>query len=136
VGMIQIRRKVGNIMKWMLTMLLHGVKVVQHLLLIVNCYVRHITGLKVIDNSLVIFLILNLLADSKSKIYRSWISISESMVAGKMYFAIKHETVKLGAVAVVNVKYERRFNVDYLQDLYFIDGVAVKTNSTATRNTD
>jgi hypothetical protein len=39
--------------------------------------------------------------------------------------AIKNEARKLGAEAVINVKYERRFSADYLQDLYFIDGTAV-----------
>lgn len=39
--------------------------------------------------------------------------------------AIKQEARKLGADAVINVKYERRFSADYLQDLYFIDGIAV-----------
>jgi hypothetical protein len=39
--------------------------------------------------------------------------------------AVKQEAKKLGANAIVNVKYERRFSVDYLQDLYFIDGTAV-----------
>lgn len=39
--------------------------------------------------------------------------------------AIKQEARKLGADAVINVKYERRFSADYLQDLYFIDGTAV-----------
>ena len=39
--------------------------------------------------------------------------------------AIKNEARKLGADAVINVKYERRFSADYLQDLYFIDGTAV-----------
>ena len=38
--------------------------------------------------------------------------------------AAKKEVKKLGANAIVNVKCERRFNVDFLQDLYLIDGTA------------
>jgi hypothetical protein len=43
--------------------------------------------------------------------------------------AIKQEARILGADAVINVKYERRFSADYLQDLYFIDGTAVVWSS-------
>lgn len=39
--------------------------------------------------------------------------------------ALKEEARKLGADAITNIKYERRFSADYLQDLYFIDGDAV-----------
>jgi len=39
--------------------------------------------------------------------------------------AAKLEAKKLGASAIVNVKFERRFSADYLQDLFFIDGTAV-----------
>ena len=39
--------------------------------------------------------------------------------------ALKDEARKLGADAIIDVKYERRFSVDYLQDLYFLDGNAV-----------
>jgi hypothetical protein len=39
--------------------------------------------------------------------------------------SLKENARKLGADAVTNIKYERRFSVDYLQDLYFIDGDAV-----------
>jgi len=39
--------------------------------------------------------------------------------------AATQEEKKLGANAIVNVKYERRFSVDYFQDLCFIDGTAV-----------
>jgi uncharacterized protein YbjQ (UPF0145 family) len=46
--------------------------------------------------------------------------------------AIKQEARKLGADAVINVKYERRFSADYLQDLYFIDGTAVVWSTSAT----
>jgi hypothetical protein len=38
---------------------------------------------------------------------------------------LKQEARKLGADAVINVKYERKLSVDYLQDLYFIIGDAV-----------
>lgn len=46
--------------------------------------------------------------------------------------AIKQEARKLGADAVINVKYERRFSADYLQDLYFIDGTAVVWSTSTT----
>jgi uncharacterized protein YbjQ (UPF0145 family) len=36
--------------------------------------------------------------------------------------AAKQEANKLGANAIVNVKYERRFSVDFLQDLHFLTG--------------
>ncbi|MDP1691369.1 MAG: hypothetical protein Q8L49_05340 [Burkholderiaceae bacterium] len=38
---------------------------------------------------------------------------------------LKNNARELGADAVVNVRYERRFSADYLQDLYFIDGEAI-----------
>jgi uncharacterized protein YbjQ (UPF0145 family) len=38
---------------------------------------------------------------------------------------LKKQARKLGADAVINVRYERKFSVDYLQDLYFITGDAV-----------
>ena len=38
---------------------------------------------------------------------------------------LKNNARKLGADAVVNVRYDRRFSADYLQDLYFIDGAAI-----------
>ena len=47
--------------------------------------------------------------------------------------AIKQEARKLGADAVINVKYERRFSADYLQDLYFIDGTAVVWSTSTTK---
>jgi uncharacterized protein YbjQ (UPF0145 family) len=47
--------------------------------------------------------------------------------------AIKQEALKLGADAVINVKYERRFSADYLQDLYFIDGTAVVWSTSTKR---
>lgn len=43
----------------------------------------------------------------------------------KGFAALKQEAAKLGATAIVDVKYERRFSVEYLQDLYFINGTAV-----------
>lgn len=39
--------------------------------------------------------------------------------------ALRENALQLGADAILNVKYERRFSVDYLQDLYYIDGEAV-----------
>ena len=39
--------------------------------------------------------------------------------------ALKDNARKLGADAITNVRYERRFSADYLQDLYFLDGDAV-----------
>lgn len=47
--------------------------------------------------------------------------------------AVKQEARKLGADAVINVKYERRFSADYLQDLYFIDGIAVVFSTTSAK---
>lgn len=38
---------------------------------------------------------------------------------------LKNNARRLGADAVVNVRYERRFSADYLQDLYFITGEAI-----------
>ena len=38
---------------------------------------------------------------------------------------LKIQARKIGADAIVNITYERRFSVDYLQDLYFLNGEAV-----------
>jgi len=38
---------------------------------------------------------------------------------------LKEQARKLGADAVTNLTYERRFSADYLQDLYFLDAEAV-----------
>ena len=38
---------------------------------------------------------------------------------------LKSQARKIGADAIINVTYERKFSVDYLQDLYFISGQAV-----------
>jgi len=38
---------------------------------------------------------------------------------------LKKQARELGADAITNIIYERRFSVDYLQDIYFIDGDAV-----------
>ena len=38
---------------------------------------------------------------------------------------LKKQARELGADAITNINYERRFSVDYLQDIYFIDGDAV-----------
>lgn len=39
--------------------------------------------------------------------------------------SLKDNARQLGADAITNVRYERRFSADYLQDLYFLDGEAV-----------
>jgi hypothetical protein len=38
---------------------------------------------------------------------------------------LKVQARELGADAVTNIRYERKFSVDYLQDLYFLDGEAI-----------
>jgi len=38
---------------------------------------------------------------------------------------LREQAKELGADAITNVSYERKFSMDYLQDLYFIDGDAV-----------
>lgn len=38
---------------------------------------------------------------------------------------LKIQARELGADAIINITYDRRFSVDYLQDLYFLDGDAV-----------
>ena len=38
---------------------------------------------------------------------------------------LKTQARKLGADVITNVIYERKLSVDYLQDLYFLDGNAV-----------
>ena len=38
---------------------------------------------------------------------------------------LKTQARKLGADAITNVSYERKLSMDYLQDLYFLDGEAV-----------
>ena len=50
---------------------------------------------------------------------------SRAWVLDKGINALKENARKLGADAVTNIRYERRFSADYLQDLYFVDGDAV-----------
>ena len=38
---------------------------------------------------------------------------------------LKLQARKIGADAIINITYERKFSVDYLQDLYFLNGEAV-----------
>lgn len=38
---------------------------------------------------------------------------------------LREQAKLLGADAITNVSYERKFSMDYLQDLYFIEGDAV-----------
>jgi hypothetical protein len=51
--------------------------------------------------------------------------LSRAWVIEKGIDELKKQARKLGADAVTNVRYERKFSVDYLQDLYFITGDAV-----------
>ena len=38
---------------------------------------------------------------------------------------LKSQARKIGADAIINITYERKFSVDYFQDLYFLNGEAV-----------
>ena len=38
---------------------------------------------------------------------------------------LKSQARKIGADAIINITYERKFSFDYLQDLYFLNGEAV-----------
>lgn len=38
---------------------------------------------------------------------------------------LKSQGRKIGADAIINITYERKFSVDYFQDLYFLSGEAV-----------
>ncbi len=51
--------------------------------------------------------------------------VSRAWVLEKGIEAVKAEARKLGADAVVNLKYERKMSIDYGQDLFSIDGDAV-----------
>ena len=51
--------------------------------------------------------------------------LSRSYVLEKRLKELKKQAVKLGANAIISVKYERKFSVDYLQDLYFLEGIAI-----------
>lgn len=48
--------------------------------------------------------------------------VSRAYVLEKGIERLKKEARKLGADAAINVRYERKLSVDYLQDLYFITG--------------
>lgn len=50
---------------------------------------------------------------------------SRAWVFEKGLEELKNQARKLGADAVVKVKYERKVSVDYLQDLYHFEGKAV-----------
>ena len=51
--------------------------------------------------------------------------IARSYVLEKGMEELKHQARELGADGIINIKYERKFSVDYLQDLYNIYGDAV-----------
>lgn len=51
--------------------------------------------------------------------------LSRAWVLEKGIEELKKQARKLGADAIIHVRYERKFSVDYLQDLYFITGNAV-----------
>lgn len=50
---------------------------------------------------------------------------SRAWVLEKGMNELKTQARKLGADAIVNISYERRFSIDYLQDLYFLNGEAI-----------
>jgi len=50
---------------------------------------------------------------------------SRAWVLEKGMNELKVQARELGADAIVNISYERRFSADYLQDLYFLNGEAV-----------
>ena len=64
-----------------------------------------------------------------STIQRKYIRIgkvfSKAYVFNKGIEELKNQARKLGAEAVINVKHNRKMSVDYLQDLYFIEGDAI-----------
>jgi hypothetical protein len=55
--------------------------------------------------------------------------VSRAYVLEKGVEQLKQEARKLGADAVINVRYERKLSVDYLQDLYFITGDGMSSNN-------
>jgi len=50
---------------------------------------------------------------------------SRAWVFEKGLEELKNQARKLGADAVVKIKYERKMSLDYLQDLYYFEGKAV-----------
>ena len=50
---------------------------------------------------------------------------ARSYVLEKGLDELKTQARRLGAEAITNVTYERKMSVDYLQDLYFLNGDAV-----------
>jgi hypothetical protein len=50
---------------------------------------------------------------------------SRAFVLEKALEELKRQARALGASGVIGVTYERKFSVDYLQDLYFAKGTAV-----------
>jgi hypothetical protein len=51
--------------------------------------------------------------------------VARSYVLERGMEELKHQARELGADGIINVKYERKFSVDYLQDLYNINGDAI-----------
>ena len=51
--------------------------------------------------------------------------VARSYVLEKGMEELKHQARELGADGIINIKYERKFSVDYLQDLYNITGDAI-----------
>ena len=50
---------------------------------------------------------------------------SRAWVLEKGMNELKRQARIIGADAVVNIKYDRKFSVDYLQDLYYLNGQAI-----------
>jgi hypothetical protein len=51
---------------------------------------------------------------------------ARAFVLDKGIEEIRKQVIELGGDAATGLAYERKFSADYLQDLYFIDGKAVK----------
>lgn len=54
--------------------------------------------------------------------------VSRAWLLEKGLNELKKQGRKIGAEAIINIKYERKFSVDYLQDLYQIQGDAIVWN--------
>ena len=50
---------------------------------------------------------------------------SRAWVLEKGMNELRNQARELGADAIINISYERKFSIDYLQDLYFLNGEAV-----------